>query len=335
MLAVAAVAHPGGAETTLLRLLGSLRRRGWAVTLTTPGEGLLADLAREADLEVVHLPVGPLAGHRWPSPRALASYPRARHLATARDVVYLNGAVCGRMLPAIGGARRVLHIHDMVERVSPLWRRADLVLAASQAVAGRLPGLAAEVVYAPVDPDPPPAVPPWPPEGGPRIGFVGRIEPRKGPLDLVLAAPLIRERIPDARIIIVGEDPYGSDPEYVAQVRSAEAVEHYGWVERADALMRHLDVLVLPARREPFGTVLSEAMAVGTPVVAAPVDGLPEVVQDGVGGVLVEPGDPAALAAAIVDVLGRHEELSQGARKAAARFHTETYADRVEALLTR
>ena len=48
--------------------------------------------------------------------------------------------------------------------------------------------------------------------------------------------------------------------------------------------MRHLDVLVLPSYQEPFGTVLAEAMAVGTPVVATRVDGLPEVVRDGVDG---------------------------------------------------
>ena len=61
--------------------------------------------------------------------------------------------------------------------------------------------------------------------------------------------------------------------------------------------MRHLDVLVLPSHQEPFGTVLAEAMAVGTPVVATRVGGLAEVVQDGVTGRLVAPGDPAALAA--------------------------------------
>ena len=56
--------------------------------------------------------------------------------------------------------------------------------------------------------------------------------------------------------------------------------------------MRHLDVLVAPSHQEPFGTVISEAMAVGTPVVATRVGGLAEVVDDGVTGLLVEPGEP-------------------------------------------
>jgi glycosyltransferase involved in cell wall biosynthesis len=97
--------------------------------------------------------------------------------------------------------------------------------------------------------------------------------------------------------------------------------------------MRHLDVLVLPSRQEPFGTVLSEAMAVGTPVVATRVGGLPEVVEDGITGRLVNPGDPDALAAAIVDVLAARDEMREPARQAAARFHTEHHADLVEALL--
>jgi glycosyltransferase involved in cell wall biosynthesis len=99
--------------------------------------------------------------------------------------------------------------------------------------------------------------------------------------------------------------------------------------------MRHVDVLVLPSRREPFGTVLSEAMAVGTPVVATRVDGLPEVVQDGVTGALVPPGDVDALAAAVLRVLARREEMGAAAREAARRFHTDAYVDRIEALLMR
>jgi len=97
--------------------------------------------------------------------------------------------------------------------------------------------------------------------------------------------------------------------------------------------LRHVAVLVLPSKREPFGTVLSEAMAVGTPVVATAVDGLPEVVEDGVTGRLVPPGDPEAIAAAVADVLARRAELSAAAKRAAERFHTPVYVDRVEALI--
>src|SRR5581483_5753810 len=117
---------------------------------------------------------------------------------------------------------------------------ADLVLADSAALARALAPLRAEAVYGPVDPDPPPADAPWPAGNGPVVGFVGRNEPRKGPLDLARAAPAIR----GARVVIIGEDPYGSDPGYTAQVDRAPGIERYGWVENAPGLMRHLDVLV-------------------------------------------------------------------------------------------
>jgi starch synthase len=98
-------------------------------------------------------------------------------------------------------------------------------------------------------------------------------------------------------------------------------------------MMRHVDVLVLPSRQEPFGTVLAEAMAVGTPVVATRVGGLPEVVDNGVTGALVEPGDPAALAAAVLAVLERRAELGAAARERARHFHTDAVAERVERLI--
>src|SRR5262249_51697552 len=157
------------------------------------------------------------------------------------------------------------------------WRQADVVLAASQAVADRLHGLDAHVVYAPVDPDPPPAPTPWGLSSGPVVGFIGRLEPRKGALDLVHAAPLIRRQLPDARLVVGGDEPYGLNREYAEQVKASKEIEHYPWVDNAPGVMRYLDVLVLPSYEEPFGTVLAEAMAVGTPVVAGRVDGLPEV----------------------------------------------------------
>jgi glycosyltransferase involved in cell wall biosynthesis len=97
--------------------------------------------------------------------------------------------------------------------------------------------------------------------------------------------------------------------------------------------MRHLDVLVLPSYEEPFGTVLAEAMAVGTPVVATRVGGLAEVVDDGVTGRLVAPGDPAGLAAAVLEVLRDRDRMGAAARERARRFDSDGYAERVERLL--
>jgi glycosyltransferase involved in cell wall biosynthesis len=217
--------------------------------------------------------------------------------------------------------------------VPSFWRSAEVVLADSAAVADRLVGLRSHIVYCPVEQEPVAVPAPWETGRGPVIGFVGRIEPRKGPLDLVRAAPQIRSAVPDAKVVVVGDDPYGTDPGYTEAVTRAPEIEHFPWRGDAPGLMRHLDVLVLPSYQEPFGTVLAEAMAVGTPVVATRVGGLPEVVRDGVSGRLVPAGDPAALATAVLDVLSRRETMGAAAQEEAKRFDADAYADHVEQLI--
>jgi glycosyltransferase involved in cell wall biosynthesis len=330
LLAVAPVDHPGGAEIGLLRLLPRLRHAGWDVTLTTPGDGPVRRAAEQRGLAWAPLDLGGL--QKGEGARAVASFPKARKLAKSADVVYLNGTVCGRLLPVLPrSTRALLHVHDIVERVPPGWKRADVVLADSQAVADRLNGLEAHVVGCPIEPEPRAVTPPWPPGDAPVVGYVGRIERRKGVLDLVSAAHRIREA--GARVVLVGDDPYDSDAEYLGQVRSSHGVEHYGWVDGAAGLMPALDVLVLPSHQEPFGTVLAEAMNAGTPVVATRVGGIAEVVEDGVTGRLVPPRDPDALAAAVLEVLAQREAMGAAGRERARRWHVDAYAERVRALI--
>lgn len=330
VLGVLQVDEPGGAEVGFLRLARRLRDQGWDIRLTTPSGGAPAGCGFSAE----PLDPGGLAGGA--GARAVASWPRARRLSRDVDVTYLNGTVAGRLLPALRSRRTILHVHDMVRRVPRHWHLADVVLADSQAVADRLEGLDAHVVYCPVELDAPPAPAPWRDagDGRPVVGFVGRFEPRKGVMDLVEAAPRIRAARPDVRVVLIGDDPYDSDPEYAARVRAAgDDVELVGWVHDAAAAMRHLTVLVAPSREEPFGTVLSEAMAAGVPVVATEVDGLPEVVTHGVDGMLVAPGDVDALVAAVLGVLERRDEMSAAARQAARRFDADVYASRVAGLI--
>ncbi len=246
--------------------------------------------------------------------------------------------MCGRLLPALAAARRrrarlVLHVHDIVRRVPRIWRLADLVLAASQAVADRLVGLRAHVVYPPVDPDPPAADAPWV-AGGPVVGFVGRLEPRKGPLDLVRAAPAIRRGAPGTHVVMIGADPYGAPPDYVRAVLSGTDVEHVAWVDNAPGVMRHLDVLVLPSHEEPAGTVLAEAMAVGTPVVATAVDGLARDRARRRHRPAGRPGRARTRWPPPCSRCSQHRErMGAAAREHATRFHTAAYVEQVERLL--
>ena len=176
LLAVCQADEPGGAELGLLRLLRRLSARGWEITLTTPSGGSLS----RAGFAWMPLDVGGLGAGE--GARAVASWPRARLLGRKHDVVYLNGTVTGRLLPALRNMHTVLHVHDVVRRVPRHWHGASVVLADSQAVADQLDGLDAKVVYCPVELDPPDVAAPWIDGDGPVVGFVGRIEPRKGVL---------------------------------------------------------------------------------------------------------------------------------------------------------
>src|SRR3712207_3875881 len=149
VLCVCAVSSPGGAEIGLARLLRRLEERGWRATVTTPRDLRVGGLDRGAGA------------------RAVLSWPKARRLAREHDVVYLNGGVPGRLLPALRGFRTVLHVHDLVERVPRHWRAAGAVLADSQAVPPRLPPPPSPVLWVPGQLPPPALRAPGPASGAP------------------------------------------------------------------------------------------------------------------------------------------------------------------------
>ncbi len=139
---------------------------------------------------------------------------------------------------------------------------------------------------------------------GPFLLFVGRLASNKGLLGLLDAfAPLAR-RDPTARLVIVGED--GGMAAQVDQragtLGIGGPVRRLGYVaddRELAALYREARATVLPSEYEAFGLVLLESLAQGTPVIATRVGGVPEFIGDGESGLLVPPGDAAALAGAI------------------------------------
>jgi glycosyltransferase involved in cell wall biosynthesis len=148
---------------------------------------------------------------------------------------------------------------------------------------------------------------------GPRVEghyalFVGAIQPRKDPLTAVEALALVNS---DLRLLLIG-------PEKLGAGRVREAVERLGLGRRVDwkghveaeelaTLYRGAAVLVFPSRYEGFGLPVVEAMACGTPVVATTAGAIPEVAGD--AAVLVEPGDPVALAGGIERALSDRDRL--------------------------
>ncbi len=143
--------------------------------------------------------------------------------------------------------------------------------------------------------------------GAVMVGVVARLEPEKGHPTLLEAWPLVLKQVPDAYLVIVGE---GSRREALEQqareLRVAHRVIFTGRRDDVPAVTAALDCAVLPSYREAQGLTILEAMALSRPVVATKVGGIPEMIEDGVTGLLVPPGDAAALAAAIGRVLLDH-----------------------------
>ena len=139
------------------------------------------------------------------------------------------------------------------------------------------------------------------------VGVVARLEPEKGHPTLLEAWPGVLRAVPDAYLLIVGEGSRRDALEAQArELRIAHRVVFTGRRDDVPAVTAALDVAVLPSYREAQGLTILEAMALSRPVVASNVGGIPEMVEDGVTGLLVPPHDAAALTAAIVRLLTDH-----------------------------
>lgn len=163
-------------------------------------------------------------------------------------------------------------------------------------------------------PDAPAAPPPAPRGGRIDVLFVGRLEARKG-IDVLLAAiPRVLAAHPSIRFRILGDNTIPRPGERTSYLDAWRAQGHpRRWGDRVvfegrvdDATLRaayrDCDVFVAPSRFESFGLVFLEAMREGKPVIGCRAGGMPEVVDDGLNGILVPPGDSAALADAILEL---------------------------------
>jgi glycosyltransferase involved in cell wall biosynthesis len=232
----------------------------------------------------------------------------------ARFVAALKGVIADELRNERGWVRVLLGVQARWERKNV--HRADLVVVPSRysaAVAGRcyaVPDAKLRVVPEPID------LEAWRrafrearprPAAGPTVLAVARMYPRKRLEDLVEAAALLRPRIPGLRVRIVGEGPES------ARLRArrdtlglGETVAFLGEVSRGTLAVEYVSAhcFCLPTVQEGFGLVFAEAMTAGLPVVACRAAAVPEVVEDGRTGLLVEPREPAALAGALERMLG-------------------------------
>ncbi|MGC8880077.1 MAG: glycosyltransferase [Anaerolineae bacterium] len=160
----------------------------------------------------------------------------------------------------------------------------------------------------------------------PVIVYVGSLIPRKGVIYLLKAMAQLVPTHPSLRLVIVGEGVEKPSLQRDAcELGIATRVSFVGEASREHvrSWMQQAKVFVLPSTEEGFGVVLLEALACGTPIVASQVGGICDVVTPEVG-ILVPPGDPDALAAAIAQLIGdekRWMECSLNARKRAEELY--------------
>src|ERR1700723_729834 len=117
-----------------------------------------------------------------------------------------------------------------------------------------------------------------------RIGIVGRISPEKGQVEFLRAAAVLN----GARFVVCGAPLFGDHDYYNEVLRLAAGlpVEFLDWQDDVGAVMRDLDILIIASKQEGMPRVLLEAFSAGLPVVAFPVGGIPEVIEDEITGFL-------------------------------------------------
>ncbi|MBN1770173.1 MAG: glycosyltransferase [Deltaproteobacteria bacterium] len=178
------------------------------------------------------------------------------------------------------------------------------------------------------------------PADTPLVGIAGRFYDVKGMDVFVRAAARIAAREPAARFFMLGDDrgAYGdSIHALVRELGLADRVVFTGFVDDMHAALAELDVVVVPSRRECAPLVIFESMALGKPVVASDVHGIPELVDRGRTGLLVPVDDDAAVAAAVLELLAdpaRRRRMGEAAReRVRERFDARRGARRVQEVI--
>lgn len=176
--------------------------------------------------------------------------------------------------------------------------------------------------------------------GEPVVGFVGRLTPQKDPLTFVRMLAALRQARPDVQGLIVGDGPLRPEVEQAARAHGlSSSCRFLG--ERSDvaALLVAMDVFVLTSVSEGFPFVVLEAMAMECPVVATGVNGVPEIVEDGVTGRLVPRGDAATLTRATIEILDTPEAGRgmgrAGRQRVVQRFTAQRMVAETQALYVR
>jgi glycosyltransferase involved in cell wall biosynthesis len=310
--------HLYGGAFQVLHLIRGLHARGHENLLACP---------RGCDLAAAAAPFAQVQGLPMHGDADLLLVPRLLRLirASAPDLVHLHSRIGADVMGGIAGrVAGVPVVHTRrVDNPEAAWlvrlkyQLHDRVIAISQEIgrvltAGGLPADKLRVVRSAVD---------WQryarpgdraaaaqrlgiPADGLWIAVVAQLIERKGHRVLLRALPALVATHPDLRVIFFGQGPLAADLAQEARALGvADQVTLAGFRTDLDELLPCVDVLVHPALMEGLGVALLQAASAGVPIVASRAGGIPEAVRDGENGVLVTPGDAAALSAAVAALL--------------------------------
>ncbi|HEY8551224.1 MAG TPA: glycosyltransferase [Vicinamibacterales bacterium] len=347
----------GGQNQALLTVLG-LRSLGHRTVLVAHPRGELRRRASEGPDLIPLAPRGELdLAAAWRLARILRGLkPAIVHAHDPHGVAMGAAAIgygtVGTPAPILVASRRV----DFALRLNALsrwkYRQVRAFLCASECIrqmllAQGMPADRVVTVHEGIDLQHVDAAPPvsvretfWLPHNAPIVGCVGALVEHKGHRHLIRAAAQIVHELPDARVVILGEGELR--PELTQLIRELGLERHVllpGFRPDVLSLMKTFDVFVMPSITEGLGTSVLDALACRRPVVASRVGGIPEVVEDGVTGLLVPPRDPDLLAEAIVRLLQDRELAdrlaSTGRQRVEERFTAERMVEETVAVYRR
>ena len=338
-----------GGQNQVLLTVNGLRSIGQRAALVAHPDG---ELRRRVDEGLELIPIAPRTemdlSAAWRLARVIkrlqpdvihAHDPHGVAMASLALSLGSGSSPSGRP-PALVAARRV-DFHLKGNSFSR-WkhRQVDCFIAASNAIRGMLvadgvPESKAVTVHEGIDVEHVLAAPPvnvhetfFLPHHAPVVGNVGALVPHKGQRHLIEAAHLVVQQLPDVRFVILGE---GELREHLERVVHEHHLEKHVLLPgfRIDVLgcIKGFDLFAMSSVTEGLGTSLLDAMACSKAIVATKAGGIPEVVDDGVTGVLVEPRDHHGLASAIVKLI-KDDQLRQrmaaaGVARVSERFTVE------------
>jgi len=351
ILHVAKVAGISGSENHLLLLLPALRQRGHDVRFVMlhegePGAAEMAGRLRQADVPVDELRL-PTPG----DPRALARL--VRIVRRVRPAILHTHLVHADFLGLTAGTLARVPVRASTKHGFNAFRSSRVFAAADRTITGLadlhiaisgglarylaaeegLPEERFEIVHYGIEPGPAPA----PLPGAPRLAIVGRLIPIKGHEVLLEAVAAARASVPELTLEVAGDGPLRASLEAsVDRLDLRGSVAFLGRVAPAAPVFERAEIVVVPSFGEGFGMVALEAMERGRAVIASTVGGLPEIVEEGRTGLLVPPGDAAALGRAIVELAQDRARAAllgaAGRARALTEFSQERCTERIEAL---